>query len=268
MSNAGRVPVFIPARLASERLPAKALAEIGGEPLVVRAWQAALEADIGPVFVAAGGEEIAACIEERGGTALRTDPALPSGSDRVHAAAEMVAGQLEGPWLVNLQGDLPFFPPEALRRLAAALPAAGEEIDAVTLCAPVPAEAADDPALVKAAVSFPEHPHEGGEGGDDNGAAPLLRPAAYFSRAPVPWCGAGDAPLPLWGHIGVYAWRRASLARFVALPPSPLEQRERLEQLRAVEAGMRIAALPIDSMPPEVNTHAELERARRRAGAP
>ncbi|MDA8009677.1 MAG: 3-deoxy-manno-octulosonate cytidylyltransferase [Alphaproteobacteria bacterium] len=242
------VSVWIPARLASERLPRKMLADIDGEPLIVRVWRQAEAAEVGPVYVAAADTEIVDIITRAGGRAILTDPALPSGSDRVCAASEGLGADLAGDWLINLQGDMPYFPAAYLRRLAGALDASVS--DAVTLCAPLTDERSRvDPAVVKAAAIFTD------------ASDPAEVPVPYFSRAPVPWTG-DPADLPLWGHIGVYAWRRESLRRFVALPPSPLETRERLEQLRALEAGMSISALLVDTMPDAIDTAEDLERAR------
>ena len=215
------VSVWIPARLASERLPRKMLADIDGEPLIVRVWRQAEAAEVGPVYVAAADTEIVDIITRAGGRAILTDPALPSGSDRVCAASEGLGADLAGDWLINLQGDMPYFPAAYLRRLAGALDASVS--DAVTLCAPLTDERSRvDPAVVKAAAIFTD------------ASDPAEVPVPYFSRAPVPWTG-DPADLPLWGHIGVYAWRPEALRRFVALPPSPLGTRERLEPLCAPE---------------------------------
>ncbi|MGR4001418.1 MAG: NTP transferase domain-containing protein [Alphaproteobacteria bacterium] len=256
----GGVSVWIPARLASERLAGKMLLEVGGVSLIERVWRLAVEARVGEVFVAAGDAEIVRLIEEAGGRAILTDPSLPSGSDRVWAAADSLGDALTSEWLINLQGDMPFFPPSYLRRLARCLStSAADGVDAVTLCAPLEdARSREDAAVVKAAVVFNgDAGTAGGAGGESE-----LVPVTYFSRGPVPWTGA-DGTLPLWGHIGIYAWRRSSLRRFVLLPSSALERRERLEQLRALEAGMRMAALLVDTMPEAIDTAEDLERVRR-----
>lgn len=234
--------IVIPARLAASRLPGKPLALIGRKPMILHVLDRALEAGIGPVAVACGDPEIAEAVERAGGTAVLTDPALPSGSDRVFAALGVLDPKREHDVVVNLQGDLPALPPAYVR--AVLKPLADKGVDLATLVAPItsPAEAAADQ-VVKAAISF----REGAETG----------PALYFSRTAVPW-----GPGPLWHHIGIYAWRRHALTRFVNLPPSPLEQREKLEQLRALEAGMRIAAARVESAPFGVDTHEDLERAR------
>ncbi len=172
-----------------------------------------------------------------------TDPSLPSGSDRVHAALALIDPQGEYDVVINLQGDLPTMPPEQIRAVIA--PLADPTVEIATLVAPILSdEEANAPSVIKAACAF------------DRGRAVSL--ALYFSRAAIP---AGEGPR--WHHIGVYAYRRAALARFVALPESPLERREKLEQLRALEAGMRIACARVDHAPFGVDTPADLDRARR-----
>ena len=235
--------VVIPARLAATRLPGKPLADIAGKPMIVRVMERAQAAGIGPVAVACGDAAIADAVRAAGGRAVLTDPDLPSGSDRVHAAlAELDPGGRHDV-VVNLQGDFPTLAPETLR--AALLPLADPGVDIGTLVAPIADDAeAATPSFVKAACAFPP------------GAA--VAPALYFSRAAIPW---GDGPR--WHHIGIYAYRRDALTRFVALPESPLERREKLEQLRALEAGMRIACARVAHGPFGVDTPADLERARR-----
>jgi 3-deoxy-manno-octulosonate cytidylyltransferase (CMP-KDO synthetase) len=234
--------VLIPSRMASTRLPGKPLADIHGRAMILHVLDRAREAALGPVAVAAGDAAIVAAIEGDGGTAVLTDPSLPRGSDRVQAALAVLDPEGRHDVVVNLQGDLPTIPPEYLRRVLA--PLADPAIDIATLVAPItsPEEAAL-PSVVKAAVAF------------DGGRA--VSPALYFSRAAIP---AGDGPL--WHHIGIYAFRRPALARFVALPESPLEKRESLEQLRALEAGMRIACARVEHAPFGVDTPDDLERAR------
>ncbi len=229
--------------MASTRLPDKPLADIGGRPMILHVLDRAREADIGPVAVACADEEIAAAVRAAGAVAVMTDPSLPSGSDRVHAALAVLDPQGRHDVVVNLQGDLPTMPAVQLR--AVITPLADPAIDIATLVAPiVSAEEAAAPSVVKAACAF------------DRGRA--VSPALYFSRAAIP---AGDGPR--WHHIGVYAYRRGALARFVSLPESPLERREKLEQLRALEAGMRIACARVDHAPFGVDTPEDLERARR-----
>ncbi len=239
---APRAPiVVIPARLASTRLPDKPLADIGGAPMIVQVWRRGQEAGVGRVVVAAAEEAIARAVREAGGEAVLTDPNLPSGSDRVKAALDAVDPGGHYDAVVNLQGDLPLIDPQMIRSVLA--PLARAEIDIATLVAEIvePHERSD-PNVVKAIVSFSDGP---------------VGRALYFTRATAPW-GEG----PLYHHIGIYAYRRAALARFVALPPSPLEKREKLEQLRALEAGMIIGVARVDAVPYGVDTPADLERAR------
>jgi 3-deoxy-manno-octulosonate cytidylyltransferase (CMP-KDO synthetase) len=240
--------VVIPARMASTRLPGKPLADIAGVPMIVRVWRQAVAANVGPVIVAAAEREIASAIESAGGTAYLTDPDLPSGSDRVFAAVEKFDPEQNHGVVVNLQGDLPALDPESVRAVVDALAATGTDI--ATLAAEI-----DDPAdynnasVVKPVVVWDVT----GERGR----------ALYFSRARIP-TGEG----PLFHHVGIYAFRRAALARFVKLAPSPLERREKLEQLRALEAGMTIAVARVDAVPLSVDTPADLEKARALLGRP
>ena len=234
--------VVIPARMASTRLPGKPLADIHGRPMILHVFDRAREAGLGPVAVACAEPEIAAAVRAAGGIAVLTDPELPSGSDRVHAALAELDPAGSHDVVVNVQGDFPTLPSEQLRTVVALL--ADPTVDIGTLVTPITSEAeADTPSVVKAACAFAE--------GRD------VAPALYFSRAKIP---SGEGPR--WHHIGVYAWRRAALARFVALPPSPLERRESLEQLRALEAGMRIACARVAHAAFGVDTSADLERAR------
>ncbi len=228
--------------MAASRLPGKPLADIHGQPMIVHVMRRGQEADIGPVAVACGDAEIATAIRAAGGVAVLTDPSLPRGSDRVHAALAILDPQGRHDVVVNLQGDLPTIPPDYLRTVLS--PLSDPAIDIATLVAPIRnAEEAAAPQVVKAACAF-----EGGR---------AVSPALYFSRAAIP---SGDGPR--WHHIGIYAFRRLALARFVALPESPLERRESLEQLRALEAGMRISCARVEHAPFGVDTPADLERAR------
>ena len=233
--------LLIPARLASTRLPAKPLAVIGGVPMIVRVLRQAEAAGLGPVAVAAGEAEIVTAVENAGGRAVLTDPGLPSGSDRIHAALEMLDPEGRHDVVVNLQGDLPALDPGQIRAVVKALQDSGADI--ATLAAEItdPAER-DNPSVVKAVVAW-----------DPGG---LLGRALYFTRATAP---GGEGPL--FHHVGLYAYRREALARFVALPPSLLETREKLEQLRALEAGMSIAVARVDSVPLSVDTPADLAKA-------
>ena len=232
--------------MASGRLPGKPLAAIAGLPMVIHVLHRAQEAAIGPVAVACAEPEIADAVRAAGGVAVPTDPGLPSGTDRVQAALAALDPSGAHDVVVNLQGDLPAIPPAYLRAVLAPLAEPG--CDIATLVAPIETEAeAQAPSVVKAACAFAD--------GQD------VAPALYFSRSTIP-----SGPGPLWHHIGVYAYRRDALARFVALPPSPLELRESLEQLRALEAGMRIHCARVAHAPFGVDTPADLERIRREMG--
>ena len=233
--------VLIPARLGSTRLPNKPLADICGAPMIVHVWRRAVAADIGPVIVAADGPEIVAAIAAAGGRAVLTGSHHQSGSDRIFEAITLADPKGRHDIVVNVQGDLPTIDPETVR--AALLPLADPLVDIATLAALIQRHGErDDPNVVKLVGSVV--------------SANRLR-ALYFTRATAPW---GDGPL--YHHIGLYAYRRAALERFVALAPSALESRERLEQLRALEAGMRIDAMIVDAVPLGVDTPHELERAR------
>ena len=239
--------LLIPARMAATRLPGKPLANIAGRPMILHVLDRAREAAIGPVAVAVCDEEVAAVVRAAGGTAVMTAPELPSGSDRVHEAARLLDPDRRHDVVVNLQGDLPTMPPGHLR--AVLTPLEDALCDIATLVAPITSpEEAQTSSVVKAACDFAP------------GAEQAW--ALYFSRAAIPW-GEG----PLWHHIGVYAWRREALDRFVALPEGRLEQREKLEQLRAMEAGMRIGCARVADAPTGVDTPADLERARARMAA-
>jgi 3-deoxy-manno-octulosonate cytidylyltransferase (CMP-KDO synthetase) len=233
--------VVIPVRMAAKRLPGKPLADIGGTPMVVHVWRRAIEAGIGPVLVATDSPEIMRVIEAAGGAAVLTRADHETGSDRVFEAVEAADPNGGYDVVINLQGDMPFIAAEALR--AAAFPLADSAVDIGTLAAAISAPARrENPNVVKVAAT----PVAGGR----------LR-ALYFTRAAVP-SGEGD----LLAHIGVYAFRRAALARFAALPRSASEKRERLEQLRALEAGTRIDVTLVDEAPIGVDTPADLARAR------
>ncbi len=235
--------IVIPTRLASTRLPGKPLADIHGKPMIVHVMERAQEAMIGPVAVACADREIAEAVRAAGGRAVMTNPDLPTGSDRVYAALAEIDPDGRHDVVVNVQGDFPTVTAAQLR--AVVLPLVDPEVDIGTLVTPIASEAeAHTASFVKAVCAFDE--------------GQLVAPALYFSREAIPW-GEG----PRWHHIGIYAYRRQALARFVLLPPSPLERRESLEQLRALEAGMRIACARVDYGPFGVDTPADLERARR-----
>ncbi len=240
--------VLIPARLQASRLPGKPLADICGTPMIVWVMRRALAAGVGPVVVACAEAEIAAAVEVAGGRAVLTRPDHPSGSDRIYQALQQVDPEGRHDVVINLQGDLPSLDPALVRAVLA--PLDDPRVDIGTLAVPIadPAER-DNTNVVKIAANFaPESPRRAR--------------ALYFSRAKVPWTGNAD-DAPLYHHVGIYAYRRAALARFVDLPPGGLEQRERLEQLRALEAGMRIDVALVDTVPLGVDTPADLARARK-----
>ena len=235
--------ILIPARMASTRLPGKPLAEIAGESMIVRVWKQAVKAGIGPVVVAAAEDVIVAAVERAGGVAVLTDPNLPSGSDRVHEALNAFDPERRYDAVINLQGDLPALDPQTIRAVAATLKDSGADI--ATLAAPItdPADY-DNPNVVKPIVAWNADGTRGR--------------ALYFTRMRAPY-GEG----PHFHHVGIYAFTRIALGHFVALPPSALEKREKLEQLRALEAGMRIDVAKIDAVPLSVDTPEDLTRARR-----
>jgi 3-deoxy-manno-octulosonate cytidylyltransferase (CMP-KDO synthetase) len=234
--------IVIPARLAATRLPGKPLARIGNTPMVVHVMSRAIEAKLGPVLVACDAEEIATVVREAGGEAILTSPAHPSGSDRIWEAVEKYDPQGKYDVIINLQGDVPTLEPQLLHALLE--PLADKAVDIATLATPITRlQEHTNPAVVKAVLSMAE-------------GATCAR-ALYFTRATAP---ANDGPR--YHHIGVYAYRRAALKRFVSLPPSPLEMREKLEQLRALENGMRIDVRLVDTMPLGVDTPEDLARAR------
>jgi 3-deoxy-manno-octulosonate cytidylyltransferase (CMP-KDO synthetase) len=239
-----RTIVLIPARLASTRLPDKPLAPIAGEPMIVHVWRRAVAAAVGPVVVACAEEAIAEAVRAAGGEAVLTDPTLPSGTDRIYQALTRLDPERRFQRVVNLQGDLPTLDPSALGHVLEPLDRLGTDL--ATLANPTedPHEIAD-PNVVKAVISF-------------DAGRPELGRALYFTRATAP-----SGPGPVWHHIGIYAFRRDALERFAALPPSPLEQRERLEQLRALEHGMTIGVRLVDVVPFGVDTPADLAKARR-----
>ena len=234
--------VLIPARMASTRLPGKPLADIHGTPMIVHVMQRAREADVGRVVVACAEEAVAAAVTGAGGEAVMTRADHVSGSDRIHEALRRVDPEGRHDVVVNLQGDLPTIAPETIRRALVPLEAPAVDIATVAAVITDPAER-ERPHVVKPVISFPD----GGTVGR----------ALYFTRVPAP---GGDGPL--YHHIGLYAYRRAALDRFVGLSPSPLEKREKLEQLRALEAGMRIDVALVDTVPLGVDTPDDLERAR------
>ncbi len=238
-----RTLTLIPARAGAARLPGKPMADIHGEPMIVHVWRRAMAAELGRVVVATDTEAIVAAIRAAGGEAVMTRADHASGSDRIFEALNRVDPEGDFEWVVNLQGDLPTLEPALIRACLGPLREKGPDI--ATLAAEIRhAPERTDPNVVKVV------------------GAPLKTPnrlrALYFTRACAPH---GDGPL--YHHIGIYAYRRSALERFVALKPSVLEQREKLEQLRALEDGMRIDVTIVDTVPLGVDTAADLERARR-----
>jgi len=237
-----RALVLIPARMAATRLPGKPLLDIAGLPMIVHVLQRAEAAKIGRVAVATDTPEIAAAVRAHGGEALMTSPDHPSGSDRIYEAMTLLDPNGKAEIVINLQGDFPTITPDIIR--AALPPLDDPAVDISTLAAQIHTEEEDQAPSVVKAVGSPISKRR-------------LR-ALYFTRATAPY---GDGPR--YHHIGLYAYRRAALERFVRLPPSPLERQEKLEQLRALEAGMRIDVTIVDNVPRGVDTPADLETARR-----
>ncbi|MBR0691863.1 3-deoxy-manno-octulosonate cytidylyltransferase [Bradyrhizobium lablabi] len=237
-----RILVLIPARMAATRLPGKPLLDIAGLPMIVHVLRRAEETGIGRVAVATDTAEIAGAVRAAGGEAVMTRADHPSGSDRIHEAMRTLDPDGKTEIVVNLQGDFPTITPDTIR--AALAPLDDPAVDIATLASQIHTEDEDQAPSVVKAVGSPIGVNR-------------LR-ALYFTRATAPH-GNG----PRYHHIGLYAYRRAALERFVALPPSPLEQQEKLEQLRALEAGMRIDITIVDSVPRGVDTLADLETARR-----
>ena len=235
------VLILIPARMAATRLPGKPLADIAGLPMIVHVLRRAEGAAVGPVVVATDSPQIATAVEKAGGRAVMTGAGHASGSDRIFEALGKLDPNGRAAIVVNVQGDLPTLEPSTIAAAVRLL--ADQSVDIGTAAAEITrAEERDDPAVVKV-VGTP--------------VAPERLHALYFTRATAPY---GDGPL--YHHIGLYAFRRAALERFVALPPSPLEKREKLEQLRAIEAGMRIDVAIVDAAPLGVDTPDDLARAR------
>src|SRR5580658_2774997 len=233
--------VLIPARMSSTRLPGKPLADIHGAPMIVHVWRRAIEADVGPVWVAADDKRIVEAVAAAGGNAVVTRSDHPSGSDRIYEALGAVDPDGAYDVVVNVQGDLPTIERSVVR--ACLKPLADDAVDIATLATPITRdEEKDDPNVVKAVGTELD---------------PARLRALYFTRARAPW-GEGR----LLHHIGLYAYRREALRRFVAAAPSPLERREKLEQLRALELGMRIDIALVDTAPLGVDAPQDLERAR------
>lgn len=234
--------ILIPARMAATRLPGKPLADIAGIPMIVRVLRQAGAAGAGPVAVAAGDSAIVEAVRAAGGTAVLTDPDLPSGSDRILAALAQLDPAGAHDVIINLQGDMPFVEPAVLAACAGLL-AEQPACDIATVVAPESSPAdRSNPDVVKAVLALQPDGRTGR--------------ALYFTRSTL--YGEG----PVWRHIGIYGYRRAALEAFNAAPPSPLEQREKLEQLRALELGLSIWAAVADDAPISVDNPSDLERAR------
>ena len=234
--------ILIPSRMASTRFPGKPMAKINGKPMIQHVWERAMAADLAPVYVATDNRSIVDVIELAGGKAVLTRTDHQSGSDRVFEAVEKIDPQQQYQYIFNLQGDLPDMPAEIPHRLAAVLDT--NDCELATLVTKTSAEEAEKPQVVKAVVSW-----------KCNG----FGEAIYFSRASIP-TGTSEK----YHHIGVYGWHRPALSQFVKLPPSPIELAEKLEQLRALEAGMRISVAEIESAPGGVDTAEDLQAVRKR----
>ena len=234
--------ILIPCRMNSTRLPNKPLADINGIPMIVRVWQIAVKANLGRVIVACGEPEISEVIRNEGGEAVLTDPDLPSGSDRIFAALEEIDPSEKHDIVINLQGDLPLLERSTITAAFDLLQNERVDIGTVAAKITVPEEKLS-PSIVKAIVAW-----------NNDG---ITGRSLYFTRAPAP---AGDGPM--YHHIGLYTFRRRALERFVKLPMSSLERQERLEQLRALENGMRIDVALVDTVPFGVDTPEDLEKAK------
>ena len=236
-----RTLVLIPARMAATRLPGKPLLDIAGVPMIVHVLRRAEAAQIGRVAVATDTAEIAAAVKAHGGEAVMTRPDHPSGSDRIYEALGKLDPRCEAEIVINLQGDFPTILPDNIRDVLK--PLDDSAVDIATLAAEIHTEEeSTNPNVVKLIGS------------------PLTKRrlrALYFTRATAPW---GDGPR--YHHIGLYAYRREALERFVGLVPSPLELREKLEQLRALEAGMRIDVTIVEKVPRGVDTPDDLATTR------
>ena len=236
------VLVLIPARMASARLPGKPLADIAGEPMIVHVMKRATEAALGEVVIATDSEEIASAVAKAGGRSIMTRGDHATGSDRIQEAAALLDPDRRARVVLNIQGDFPTLVPADIRAVVG--PLSDPDVDIATLAGEIHD---DDERMSPNVVKTVGSP-----------VAPRRLRALYFTRATAPY-GEG----PLYHHVGIYAYRRTALDRFVALPPSPLEQQERLEQLRALEAGMRIDVTIIDAVPRGVDTADDLETARK-----
>jgi len=230
--------IVIPARLASTRLPNKPLANIQGKPMILRVWEQAMAADIGEVIVACCSAEIADIIIQAGGKAILTNPNHANGTDRIYEAIQTKKNISKETVIINLQGDLPTISKESLKAVLEPLQNSKVDIGTLAVCVSDP-EQVENPNVVKVALAF---------------VKPHIGRALYFSRSPIPY-GASEH----YHHIGIYAYRLGSLERYISLKPSFLEETERLEQLRALEEGMRIDVRIVDEVPHSVDTKEDLE---------
>ncbi len=237
--------ILIPARMASTRLPNKPLADINGLPMICQVYDRAVESNLGDVYIACAEQEIADAIIAHQGKAILTTPSLPSGTDRIAQAMHSLPNTAEIDIIINLQGDLPTLSPSLIKDVLR--PFEDQAVDITTLvCAISDDTEINNPNVVKAIVNW-----------QDNDT-PTIGNAGNFSRQAAP---ASDGKY--YHHIGIYAYRRTALAQFVALPPSEREQTEKLEQLRALDNGMRIDAVKVDTIPLGVDTAQDLEKARK-----
>jgi len=240
--NASNTIIIVPARMASSRLPDKPLADICGMPMIVQVWNRARQANVGKVLVAAAEDEIAAAVRKAGGDAILTDVNLPSGSDRVAQALAMRDGERQYEYIINVQGDLPTIDPKAIRAALTAFMT--HDADITTLvCQIDDDEEITNPNIVKARVSFTD-------GASTGMATDFVRNID------------ADMTAPFWHHIGIYAYRRAALEKFVKLPVSKRERQRSLEQMRALDNDMKIAVSRVTTIPFGVDTPQDLERAR------
>lgn len=250
MPNARTAPrnpvIIIPSRMASTRLPNKPLADINGDPMIVHVWWRAMESKLGKVVVACDMQDIVTAVEKAGGQAVLTKPDHPSGSDRIWEALNALEGNEQYDAVINVQGDEPALNPADIRKAYELLQ--NPTVDIGTLAVVITDEKKKTMNQVAKAVVDMK---EGGSHGR----------ALYFSRLPVP---SGEGPM--YHHIGLYAYRRDALARFVAAPPAPLEQREKLEQLRALAMGMHIEVGIVDAASRGVDTPEDLEEIRKVLG--
>ena len=231
--------IIIPSRLGSTRLQKKALKIINGQPMICHVWSNALKADLGPVVVATDSEKISNVIDAKGGNAILTNANHQSGSDRIYEALSKFDPSFNYDLIINLQGDMPIFDPGVLQNLVSKI----KSEDITTLVCKANFDEISDPNVVKAVISWDKND-------DDYGTA------LYFSRTQVPYNA-----LTYWHHIGIYAWRRDILEKFVKLKPSSLENTEKLEQLRALESGMQIHTIITSEHPIGVDTKSDLKKA-------